>query len=170
MRRVEERRSCAVFAAGELAVASARSTGPFRKNQNISQNARVASRYGPGLRASRATCRFAGVSGHGGGARGAGPREAWQGREQEASGLIQAAARMAAERGTAVPAGFAACSQPAPSRCGSPAGQQAATSCQADPGQLRARMTDTAATLPGRHSQTRTVPTRANPLLPRSPL
>jgi DNA-binding CsgD family transcriptional regulator len=34
---------------------------------------------------------------------------AWRGREQEASGLIQAAARMAAERGTAVPAGFAAC-------------------------------------------------------------
>jgi DNA-binding CsgD family transcriptional regulator len=34
---------------------------------------------------------------------------AWQGREQEASGLIQATARMTAERGTGVPAGFAAC-------------------------------------------------------------
>ncbi|HEY4462841.1 MAG TPA: LuxR C-terminal-related transcriptional regulator, partial [Streptosporangiaceae bacterium] len=34
---------------------------------------------------------------------------AWQGREQQASGLIAATAQMAAERGTGMPAGLAAC-------------------------------------------------------------
>jgi hypothetical protein len=77
---------------------------------------------------------------------------AWQGREQEASELIQVTLQEATPRGTGVLAGSAAY---ATAVLHNGLGEYEAArdaarpaSSQADPGQLRVRLTDTSVTLP----------------------